>query len=339
MTDPITYMAAERIRAAAWKQGTAALRAEAKLPALFVDKEGMARGRAYDFCLPAEHAALSLLPEVRDRAIALFAELGIPWHAGIGDGPGNHLLSSQVQCVNALGQMVADPTRIVGAFGPLLETREVLQIEPDRWLTFEYIGDEDHLHEAVGGHRTRGARCTSVDAAFLHCTLDGVVELVLVEWKYTESYVLRKADPSKDAERLRRYGALLAAPDGPIRADLLPFEELVNEPLYQLVRQQLLAYELEKARAHGADRVRVVHVLPAANEAYQASLHGAGAQSLGSTVKEVWQRLLRHPDRFMSVDSSLFLDPAITSDEYAARYGPVAEQPVPPGCRDLGSIR
>ncbi len=130
--------------------------------------------------------------------------------------------------------MVTDPGRIVGAFGPILGTCEVLPIEPGRWLTFEYIGDEDLLHEAVDGHRTRGARCTSVDAAFLHRTQDGVAELVLVEWKYTESYGPRKADPAKDAVRLRRYGALLEAPDGPIRTGLLSFEELVNEPLYQL---------------------------------------------------------------------------------------------------------
>jgi hypothetical protein len=67
----------------------------------------------------------------------------------------------------------------------------VLEIEPGRFLTFEYIGPKDYLHEAKNGVRIRGAHCTSVDAAFLHRGTDGVVELVLVEWKYTESYRVR----------------------------------------------------------------------------------------------------------------------------------------------------
>jgi len=53
------------------------------------------------------------------------------WHAGVGSGPSNHLLSSQVQCTNALGQMVTDPERIARAFG--LGVGEVLQIEPGRF--------------------------------------------------------------------------------------------------------------------------------------------------------------------------------------------------------------
>jgi hypothetical protein len=126
--------------------------------------------------------------------------------------------------------------------------------------------------------------------------------------------------PAKDAVRFKRYGPLLAAEDAPIAAGVLPFEELVQEPLYQLVRQQLLADELEKVRAHGVERVRVVHVLPAGNVAYQASVHGQ-AQLVGATVKEVWRRLLRCPDRFVAVDSAIFLDPEITSTHYVERFG------------------
>ena len=321
MTTDQTFITAERARASAWKLATQTLPMEAKVASSYNDKAGSSRGPEYDFCLPAQHAALSLLPEVRDSSLALFTELGIPWHAGIGGGPGNHLLSSQVQCVNALGQMVADPDRIIRAFGPIIETSEVHQIEPGRWLTFEYIGSDDHLNEAIDGKRIRGAHCTSVDAAFVHTTAAGIRELVLVEWKYTENYARRTVLPAKDAIRYERYGRLLAASDGPIAVELLPFEELLQEPLYQLMRQQLLAHQLEKVGAHGADRVRVVHVLPAGNHAYHASLHGAATRLLGSTVKEVWQSLLRHPDRFVPMDSAVFLDPQITSQHYIERYG------------------
>lgn len=254
-------------------------------------------------------------------ALALFTDLGIPWHAGIGCGPSNHLLSSQVQCVNALGQMVNDAARLGRMFGDLLGTVEVLHIEPGRCLTFEYIGPSDHFNEAPGGQRVRGAHCTSVDAAFLHRTDDNLVELVLLEWKYTESYRPRIPVASKDAIRWKRYGALLEAPDGPVRSDVLDFADLLDEPFYQLMRQQLLAHELEKEHAHGADRVRVVHVAPPANIGYQQSLNRTTHRALGASVSEVWARLLRHPDRFVAMDSSLFFDPEITSDEYNWRYG------------------
>lgn len=302
-----------------------ALPESARRPAPYVRWDGFRSDVEYPFCLPPEDASLSLLPEVREVALALFAELGIPWHAGIDGGPSNHLLSSQVQCVNALGQMVNDPEPLLRAFGPIVDIGEVLEIEPGRFLTFEYIGDVDYFDEAPGSQRRRGTHCTSVDAAFLHQSTSGTVELVLVEWKYTESYQPRKVDTVKDAVRWRRYGAALSAADGPVHDDVSAFTDLLDEPLYQLMRQQLLAHQLERDHAHGADRVRVLHVLPPANAAYQASLGRPTQVAVAATVSSVWQRLLRSADRFVSVDPTVFLDPRITSDEYVARYGGTAE--------------
>lgn len=260
----MTYLETERRRASAWKQRTTTLPAAARAGAPWTARPG----RSYDFCLRAEHAALNLLPEVREAALSLFAAEGVHWHAETTAGPTNHLLS-----------------------------------------------------EVPHGDRTRGARCTSVDAAFLHRRGNGAVELALVEWKYTESYALRRPEPAKDEERRRRYERALKADDSPVRSDLLPFELLLDEPIYQLVRQQLLAHELEKARAHGADLVRVVHVLAPGNVAYQQSLVREETRALGTTVGEVWDRLLRRPDRFTRVDPAVFLDAAVTSPEYVSRYG------------------
>ena len=62
-----------------------------------------------DYALPAAYAAHNLLPEVREHALDLFEQHEIAWHQGIDGGPTNHLRSSQVQCVNALGQMMSRP--------------------------------------------------------------------------------------------------------------------------------------------------------------------------------------------------------------------------------------
>lgn len=316
----MSYVTEQRRCAAAWKAHTAPLPDAARVGAPYVGKDGHADGPPLEFCLPAEFAPLNLLPEVREGALALFGELGIPWHAGIDGGPGNHLLSSQVQCVNALAPMVSDPGRVAAAFGDTVGVGQVLEIESGRYLTFEYIGPTDFFGEAAGGERVRGARCTSVDAAFLHRAADGLRELVLVEWKYTESYRLRDPDPGRDEIRRRRYAAALADPAGPVRDDLLAFEQLLDEPLYQLMRQQLLADALERARV--ADRVRVVHVLPPANTAYQQCLPRPEQRALGGSVSQVWRRLLRRPERFTALDPGVFLDPQLTSPEYVLRYAP-----------------
>lgn len=313
----MSYTDTERQRAIDWKASTEALPETARPAAPY----GRSGEKEYEFCLPLEHAELNLLPEVREVGLEFFRDENVAWHKSVDGGPSNHLLSSQVQCVNALGAMVHDPARIVSAFAGPLGTADVLEIEPGRHLTWEYIGPTDFFGEGNGEQRTRGANCTSVDAAFLHVTTDGVRELALVEWKYTEHYGRRTADPVKDATRVGRYEQFMIAPDSPVRADAWPTWQWFDDPLYQLMRQQLLAHQLEKARVLDVDRVRVAHVLPKANIEFQKSIHRDEQKAVGSTVYEAWRSVLVHTDRWVPIDSEIFLDPAITSAEYVARYG------------------
>ncbi|MFW6773178.1 PGN_0703 family putative restriction endonuclease [Nocardioides sp. CPCC 205120] len=321
-----TFTEREQARAAAWKTRTPLLPATARQAAPWIDHAGRPRGR-YDHCLPPEHAAANLLPEA-EGAIQLFAELGIPWHCGVGDGPGNNLLSSQVQCANALFAMVEDAELVRRAFGDVVDIAEVLSIEDGRYLTFEYIGPTDYFDEGRGKPRVRGSRCTSVDAAFRYRTGGGTTELALVEWKYTEQYGrLRDPNPGYDKTRIRRYGADFGDPNGPLRSDVLPIELMLDEPFYQLMRQQLLAHRLETDRAVGADVVRVLHVHPPENLEYQHSLVRAEHRELGEDVDAVWRRILRADDRFIAVDPARFLDPGVTSREYVDRYGAGSQPP------------
>jgi len=179
----------------------------------------------FKFCLPPEYAEFNLLPDVRLGAIELFSGLEIPWHDGVDGGPSNHLRDSQVQCANALFRMVHDPERITLAFGHLVNIGEVLEIEEvGSYLTFEYIGPTDYFNEGRGKARTRGSKCTSVDAAFRYRTSTGQIELALVEWKYTESYLEeRNPTPAYDLTR-KRYGGDFNDAVGPIRSDLIDFE-------------------------------------------------------------------------------------------------------------------
>ena len=314
------YATEQNKRQIHWLKTSGTLPLEARAGGTYTDRDGKEHGPLPLF-LPRDLAAHNLLPDVRDGAIDLFAELDIPWHDGVGGGPSNHLRDSQVQCANALFRMVSDPERITRAFGHVLDIAEVLPIEDERFLTFEYIGPTDYFDEGKGAPRRRGTRCTSVDAAFRYRTSAGLVELALVEWKYTESYLAQRPRSGSDETRRRRYETDFLDPEGPLRGDVVSFDALLHEPFYQLMRQQLLAHRLEKARAHDAAVVRVVHVLSPANVGYEASLPLPDHRAVGTTVSEVWQALIRRPNRFVAVDPAVFLDDAITSTEYIERYG------------------
>ena len=326
---PNDYVTAENQKLIGWKRRTAALPDPARKPGIYIAEKRQPT-RPLDICLPREYAALNLLPEVRSGALALFAELNIPWHDGVDHGPSNHLRDSQVQCVNALEPMVHDPDRVRAAFGHLLDVCEVTQIEPGRYLTFEYIGPADYFGEGQGRPRRRGTKCTSVDAAFSYRTSKGAPELALIEWKYTESYPApRRTDPRADATRRLRYQAGAADPQGPINGSVVPFDYLLNEPFYQLTRQQLLVHHLGNDVKVEADVVRVLHVLSPHTLAYQACLHDFAGCELGSTVDEVWAALLPQPDRFVHVDPATLWRASITSTGYASRYGDLPDQQPP----------
>jgi len=231
------------------------------------------------------------------------------------------MLSSQAQCVNALMPMDTDIGRIKATFGPVLDMSEVLEIEPGRRVAFEYIGAYDYLGEVPHGKRHRGSRTTSADAAIRYRTSAGDVEIALVEWKYTEDY--RGSELSADRSRLRarRYEEAWLDPTGPVRTDLLPYEDLFVEPFYQLFRQQLLAWHMERAGELGAQRVRVVHVSPHDNLGLRRSLNRQSHLDAGTDVFDIWRRMVRDQDRFLTLDSSVFADGAVTSTDYSDRYG------------------
>jgi hypothetical protein len=139
---------------------------------------------------------------------------------------------------------------------------------PHRYVAFEYTGpdDRDWLGEAEGGVPQRGAHATASDAAVAFVDADGRRQLLLIEWKYSEQYRSHRLSEDKKGKRIQRYGDKAFAPNGPIRDDLgLTLTDFFHEPFYQLLRQQMLAWQIERAGAF--DRVRVLHLSPSGNRA------------------------------------------------------------------------
>src|SRR5690606_12946827 len=91
--------------------------------------------------------------------------------------------------------------------------------------------------------------------------------------------------------------------DCPINKSRLPsFESLFYEPFYQLMRQQFLAHEMEKAHELGTDVVSVLHIEPAQNTDFQR-ITSPALECLCETVTGVWQQLVTEQDRFTSVST------------------------------------
>lgn len=75
---------------------------------------------------------------------------------------------------------------------------------------------------------------------------------------------------------------------------------VLYEPFYQFMRQQFLANEMEKAHELGADIVSVLHIAPSHNRDFRR-VTSPGLAHLGDTAAEIWSRLVRIPDRFISI--------------------------------------
>ena len=262
-----------------------------------------------------EHFDLNLNPAYAEALVEHFAFPSSPiqWHQHK-----NHALSSQVCCVNFLGPLMHRPDLLASVIQSALgiDHPQMLSVSKDRhgtdiFVDFEWIGAANHLGEwPVNGRATRGANATSADAAVRLRASDGKLTTVLIEWKFTESYG-QPINPRGNETRIRRYADKAFFPDGPFRSDLaLHVQDFFWEPFYQLARQQMLAWRMERAAEDGADRVMVLHISAAGNTA----LHNVTApklKSVGSDAFQVFRTLLVEPSRFHDTSIEQAFLPAI----------------------------
>ena len=208
--------------------------------------DGQYRGITRPFCLPREFSEENLFPEIRDLAVERFKISSIKWHDGVGSKPSNHLCDSQVSCVNFLMPFYNKPESLAELLAPHFPNMSyMMPIENEWFISFEWIGEENYLQERTpqSGKRTRGANCTSTDAAVMFMRSDHKQQIVLIEWKYTESYGSNPLAVSKSGtDRLSIYQPIFSDENCPLDKSILPgFESLFYEPFYQLMRQQFLA--------------------------------------------------------------------------------------------------
>ena len=212
--------------------------------------DGFYKKKPRPFCLPREYSSENVYSGIREEVIEYFTKYEIKWYDAIDKKSSNHLCDSMVCCVNFLFPFAYQPEALREFLFPLFPNiKKVLPMEQDdQYISIEWIGLENYLGEKMPRHgkRTRGANFTSTDAAVMFERTDGQKQIVLIEWKYTESYrgtSLKKAKSGTD--RTKIYAHLYERDDFPLEKTLLPsFGDLFYEPFYQFMRQQLLAHEM-----------------------------------------------------------------------------------------------
>tara|TARA_R100001369_G_scaffold85859_1_gene119871 strand:- start:680 stop:1660 length:981 start_codon:yes stop_codon:yes gene_type:complete len=256
--------------------------------------------------------SLNLLDASRDLSIEYFQDKNVVWHLH-----SNHALSSQVACLNFLMPLAVRSDLLANCMASALgePIEEMLPVESTEdgtplFVGFEWPGLKDYLGESGGKVPRRGANATNADA-IVRFKRGGKIETVLIEWKYIESYgATPKSWSDRNHVRLGRYKDHVFAPNGPIRSDCsLEVEDFFHEPVYQMLRQQMLAWQMERAQESDASRVRVLHISPSENLA----LHRMTAPALPSgDIFEVFQSLLIDPESFCNVSTARMFAPLLT---------------------------
>jgi hypothetical protein len=249
----------------------------------------------------------NLFKGIRESAEGFFKNHEIKWHP-VGR---YHVLSSQTYCVNFLFPFIKKPEALRELLKPIFpDIEEMLPIEDDGYVTFEWNGNYNYLKEH--GYGKRGEMATYPDAAVKFRKKNGEIQIVLIEWKYTESYRPKsKATGDSGVRRLDTYRSFCEEskePDCPINLQTIgkndeeTIKSLFYEPFYQLFREQLLANAIEKDTNNEARIVSVLHICPKDNLDFLDNVTSPALKERfpNKGVIEIWESLVKDKSRFTS---------------------------------------
>ena len=258
---------------------------------------------------------LNLWDDIRDEAINYFHQNRIKWwkwREPHDDTPTRHLLSSQVACVNHLFP-IRQNKYLATAILKGLDSEVECAVELDGgYVAFEFIGSDipSLLHEGSKGAFTRGAQCTSVDAAMIASLKSGGKRLFLIEWKYTEKYPCGHNLLTKKPERGKRYNQLIESDDSPFVQDI-PSEAYYFEPFYQMMRQTLFGWQSMKLGDKGISSYKNVHVIPEQNTDLRQKITSTHLRDKfhNQSLHDVWLRCLKNKTLFIGTTPEALLSP------------------------------
>jgi hypothetical protein len=263
---------------------------------------GIFFGKKWEFVL--SEPELNLWEGIRHDAKAYFLKNDITWWSG-NDEPTGHLLSSQVACINHLypirqrkdctDSILQNISNLIG---------ESLFVDSG-FIEFEKTGKKP-----LGNEKSvqRGANSTSIDSFMLARKHNGDKIIILIEWKYTESYSPNSLLISASGKnRFEVYQELLERSDCPIKTQ--NSEDLFYEPYYQLMRQTLLGWTMVENNEYEAVDWLHLHVIPSDNKELKERITSKNLK--GKTLEESWKLQLKNPEKYIVISPEKFLEPII----------------------------
>lgn len=230
-------------------------------------------------------------------------------------------------CVNHLDPARLDREVALAVARSIVPSVEkVIPVEDGGFVAYEWIGMRNYLSERT---HTRGANTTSLDALMAVETNDGTC-LLLIEWKYTESYRRSesRAFSAKGTDRVAIYRSLLERADCPIAVPANKLDAIFYDPIEQLMRQTLLGWQMVEAGEFGATDWRHVSVIPEGNRALLDS--NPSPDLPGGSLEETWRSVLKEPDRYRTASPTHLLGHVPATGRWAdwrrwleTRYGTV----------------
>lgn len=279
---------------------------------------GEFKNKTWEFCLLDSRK--NLFEDIVDDCANYFQNENIVFWGN--NGIPNHILASQVACLNHLfairydRDLVLRLARIVAGH----EVEDVESVECDKsrpYIAFEVTSSKDYLNEK---YVKRGANCTSVDAVIIARMNGGRKMLIPIEWKYTEGKdynIDLSGTEGSGKERLRRYTDLINASD---QLQSMPKGYLNTvyfvEPFYQLMRQTLWAEQIiahKSVEPIKADDFVHVHVIPKENETL---LHRRYRYS-GRGLEETWRNLILDQSKYKCIEPKNIVKMIDESGRYA----------------------
>lgn len=271
---------------------------------------GVFRGRQYAFVL--NDCKNNLYTPIHDETLRYFKLNKIEWWGG--NHPTTHPLSSQIACINHLFPLRHDEEAVCDiANGLCPEITKVHRITSDKhnpgFVQFEAVSDDDLLNEKCS---TRGRNCTSVDALILGSFENGSKILILIEWKYVETYGDKDYTEGESGKiRGNRYNNLITQSEQITGVNKI----LYFEPFYQLMRQTLWAEQM----THNKDNETVqandffhIHVIPSQNDELLDKTYMSGM-----TMEKTWRECLLDQSKYRIITPEELLSP-INNHKYSA---------------------
>lgn len=180
------------------------------------------------------------------------------------------------------------------------------------YISFEVSSNEDHLNEIS---TNRGELNTSIDALFLAEDKNNKKCLIIIEWKYTESYSdkdhsieITKGGHKKGEERLNRY-ALLINNSKQLKHKYSDYKSTIYfyGEFYQFTRQTLWAEQMIKNK--NTEKIKAddfLHLAVIANG--NKDMLSSICKISNMNLEDTWRNNINDNSKFMIIDNKKIIE-------------------------------